>query len=69
MQKNDFLGIRTSLTLSSDDIWFKTHRFGGKVFVGFGFIFTIVSLFIPGNMAIPVLIISLLILTIMFRRI
>ncbi|MGL5616510.1 MAG: SdpI family protein [Sarcina sp.] len=63
-KRNDLLGIRTSLTLSNDNIWFKTHRFGGKAFVIFGFIFTIASLFIPGNMAMPILISSLLILTV-----
>lgn len=61
---NNFIGIRTSLTLSNDDIWFKTHRFGGKVFVVFGFIFTIISLIIPVNITMPILIITLIILTI-----
>lgn len=63
-KRNNFIGIRTSLTLSNDDIWFKTHRFGGKVFVVFGFIFTIISLIIPVNITMPILIISLIILTI-----
>ena len=63
-KRNNFIVIRTSLTLSNDDIWFKTHRFGGKVFVVFGFIFTIISLIIPVNITMPILIISLIILTI-----
>jgi len=30
---NWFVGIRTPWTLSSDRVWEKTHRFGGRVFV------------------------------------
>jgi len=31
--KNFFLGIRTPWTLSSDEVWYKTHRFGAWVFI------------------------------------
>lgn len=31
-RRNYFFGIRTPWTLSSDLVWEKTHRFGGKVF-------------------------------------
>jgi uncharacterized membrane protein len=31
--KNFFLGIRTPWTLSSDEVWYKTHRLGSWVFV------------------------------------
>ena len=51
-KRNSFIGIRTPLTLSNDDIWFKTHRFGGKVFVIFGIIFTLISSFINSNLLI-----------------
>ena len=63
-KRNNFIGIRTTLTLSSDDIWFKTHRFGGKVFVIFGIAVAISSLFIPCNMLSHILVISLIIVTI-----
>lgn len=63
-EKNSVVGIRTVMTLSSDEIWFKTHKFGGKVIVIFGVIFTVASLFIPTNIAMPILIISLLIIII-----
>ena len=39
---NWFVGIRTPWTLSSDRVWEKTHRFGGRVFVGVGML-TILS--------------------------
>ena len=31
--KNFFLGIRTPWTLASDEVWLRTHRLGGKLFV------------------------------------
>lgn len=40
---NWFVGIRTPWTLSSDRVWEKTHRFGGRVFVAGGLIITIAS--------------------------
>lgn len=40
---NYFVGIRTPWTLSNEDVWKKTHRFGGKVFVITG----LLLLFVP----------------------
>lgn len=31
--RNYFVGIRTPWTLANDEVWFRTHRLGGKVFV------------------------------------
>lgn len=39
---NYFVGIRTPWTLASEDVWKKTHRFGGKVFVVLGLLFLLV---------------------------
>ena len=36
IKKNWFLGIRTPWTLSSEDVWNKTHRVGGWLFMLFG---------------------------------
>ncbi|MDD5527949.1 MAG: SdpI family protein [Patescibacteria group bacterium] len=33
IKPNWFVGIRTPWTLSSETVWNKTHRFGGKVFI------------------------------------
>ena len=33
IRNNYFVGIRTPWTLSSEDVWNKTHRLGGKLFV------------------------------------
>jgi uncharacterized membrane protein len=40
---NYFIGIRTPWTLANEDVWKKTHRFGGKVFVILG----LLQLFVP----------------------
>lgn len=36
VRKNFFLGIRTPWTLASDEVWSRTHRLGGRVFVLIG---------------------------------
>ena len=33
MRKNFFLGIRTPWTLASDEVWARTHRVGGRIFM------------------------------------
>lgn len=43
---NFFIGIRTPWTLSNEEVWRKTHRFSGKVFVILGLIM-ILSIFVP----------------------
>lgn len=36
LKSNFFIGIRTSWTLSSENVWNKTHRLGGKLFMIWG---------------------------------
>lgn len=43
---NYFVGIKTPWTLSNEEVWRKTHRFSGKVFVILGIIM-ILSVFVP----------------------
>ncbi|WP_002145175.1 SdpI family protein [Bacillus cereus] len=43
---NYFVGIKTPWTLSNEEVWRKTHRFSGKVFVVLGVIM-ILSVFAP----------------------
>ncbi|MGE6849375.1 SdpI family protein [Bacillus tropicus] len=43
---NYFVGIKTPWTLSNEEVWRKTHRFSGKVFVILGIIM-ILSIFVP----------------------
>jgi uncharacterized membrane protein len=47
IKTNWFVGIRTPWTLSSENVWNKTHHMGGFLFVVFGFIIMIVPLLSP----------------------
>jgi uncharacterized membrane protein len=53
LTKNFFVGIRTPWTLASDEVWLRTHRLGGKLFVLAG-IGVLVSSILGGG-AIPLL--------------
>ena len=43
IKPNWFMGIRTPWTLSSEEVWNKTHRFGGKVFMLGGVIMAVIG--------------------------
>ena len=45
VRKNFFIGIRTPWTLASDEVWSKTHRLGGWMFVIAGIVLTLSGLF------------------------
>lgn len=45
-KRNWFIGIRTPWTLSSDKVWDKTHRIGGKLFKAAGII-ALLGVFFP----------------------
>jgi len=46
-KRNWFVGIRTPWTLSSDEVWEKTHRIGGKLFKVAGAVAIVGVLFPP----------------------
>lgn len=49
IKANYFIGIRTPWTLGNEHVWYKTHRFGGKVWFFGGFLF-LTGPFIPNAM-------------------
>lgn len=55
MRPNWFMGVRTPWTLSSDRVWDRTHRFGGRLFVAAGALILLTGLVAP-QLAEPVLI-------------
>lgn len=57
IRPNWFMGIRTPWTLSSDEVWNKTHRLGGKLFVLAGALLILVA-FLPGSVTLVTLIIG-----------
>lgn len=59
IQSNFFMGIKTPWTLSNEDIWRKTHRLGGKLYVGSGVIILLSTLLLP--MQITVFILTVLV--------
>lgn len=64
IKPNWFMGIRTPWTLSSDEVWNKTHRLGGKLFMLFGLLMLLTPL-LPfkesfwWTLLLPVLIVAL----------
>jgi len=41
---NYFVGIKTPWTLANEEVWYKTHRFAGKIWVASGLVCLILSL-------------------------
>lgn len=65
---NYFVGIRTPWTLASEEVWKKTHRFGGKVFVISGLLLLLVPVVPAGiqayySLAVIVICIALMVLS------
>jgi len=58
IKMNWFMGIRTPWTLSSEEVWNKTHRFGGKMFIIAGLLM-IAQIFLPLIWRLPVFIIMI----------
>lgn len=47
IKPNYFIGIRTPWTLENEEVWKKTHHFGGKLWFAGGLLIFILSLIIP----------------------
>jgi uncharacterized membrane protein len=47
IRSNYFIGIRTPWTLSNEDVWRKTHRFAGKLWIGLALFFIGAGLLLP----------------------
>jgi len=62
IKMNWFMGIRTPWTLSSEEVWNKTHRFGGKMFI-LGGLLMIAEIFLPVSLKLPIFIIMIATLT------
>ncbi len=61
IKMNWFMGIRTPWTLSSEEVWNKTHRFGGKMFILAGLLM-IAQIFLPVEWRLPVFVFMIAIL-------
>jgi uncharacterized membrane protein len=63
VRPNYFLGIRTPWTLTDEEVWRKTHRTGGKMFVAGGVLMLLASFF-PSSYQFPVVMAVILIVAI-----
>lgn len=55
VRPNWFVGIRTPWTLSSERVWERTHRIGGRILVAGG-VLCALTVFVPAPAALPVLV-------------
>lgn len=60
IKPNWFMGIRTPWTLSSENVWHKTHQVGGWLFAGLGVVMLLTPL-LPRIAIIPVFFIAIII--------
>lgn len=58
VRTNFFIGIRTPWTLSNDNVWRKTHRFGGKVMFLAGVVI-VISALLPQSWMEPIIVVSI----------
>ena len=49
IKRNWFIGIRTPWTISNEEVWNKTHRLGGKIFIAIGLLM-IVGTYLPNEL-------------------
>lgn len=61
IKRNWMIGIRTPWSLSNEDVWNKSNRLGGKMFVVGGLIFIINALFLRLNMGVITIVVLILI--------
>jgi uncharacterized membrane protein len=61
IKRNWFMGIRTPWTLSSENVWNKTHRAGGVAFIIFGIILMLVPL-LPKIVGIALFVVGILLI-------
>ena len=59
VKRNWFFGIRTPWTLSSDEVWDKTHKFGGKL-IQLSAVISLLGFFVGKNAVIFVLIVPII---------
>lgn len=60
VKRNGAFGIRTPWTMGNDEVWYKTHRLGGKLTILFGVIIIILPLIFKEITVIPMLVVVIL---------
>lgn len=61
IKPNWFLGIKTPWTLSNEEVWNRTHRFSGRMFILSGFLMILTG-FSPVSLKLPLFIVAIAII-------
>ncbi|HET6991618.1 MAG TPA: SdpI family protein [Bacteroidia bacterium] len=64
IRPNYFVGIRTPWTLDSEEVWTKTHRMGGRIWVGTSIALIICVFFIPIKIFAILFFVSIILITV-----
>ena len=54
IRPNYFIGIRTPWTLENEEVWKKTHRLGGRLWIACGLLIAVISFIIRNNLALAI---------------
>lgn len=65
MRPNYFIGIRTPWTLENEEVWKKTHRLAGKLWLGGGLIIAVLAFFLKKNSTLAIIFGSLLVIMVL----
>jgi uncharacterized membrane protein len=64
--RNFFVGIRTPWTLASEEVWLRTHRFGGRLFVLAGLVLFVSAVLGGGWVVAVVAIVAATVLSVVY---
>jgi uncharacterized membrane protein len=54
VRPNYFIGIRTPWTLENEEVWKKTHRIGGRLWMAGGMLMAVLAFIIPNNLVLAI---------------
>lgn len=69
VRRNFFVGIRTPWTLASEEVWFRTHRLGGKLLVAGGLLIAALGLAGYGVVTLLTIVIAVAVLSVAYSYI
>lgn len=59
LKPNYFIGIRSPWTLENENVWKKTHQFGGRLWVGGGLLILLLTFVLPASVSMDMVFLSL----------
>jgi immunity protein, SdpI family len=64
--RNFFAGIRTPWTLASEEVWLRTHRLAGKLFVAGGLLIALAALIGAGQVGVGAIILAMVVIPVVY---